>query len=123
MSSLVKFDVSRMREHSAQASTLLSAMANEKRLLILCQLIEGERSVGELAEILDLRQSTVSQHLAWLRKDRLVKSRRDGQTLYYSLAGDEARSVLEALYSLYCAPRRGTSRRKSVCPENGSATS
>ncbi|MDZ7644580.1 MAG: metalloregulator ArsR/SmtB family transcription factor [Woeseiaceae bacterium] len=102
----MKMQIDAMRENAAKASNLLSAMANEKRLMILCQLIEGERSVGELADLLDARQSTVSQHLALLRKDGFVTARRDAQSLYYSLAGDDARRVLETLYSLYCLPQR-----------------
>jgi len=92
-----------MRERAGRASQLLSAMANEKRLLILCQLVDGERSVGELADQLGVRQSTISQHLALLRKDGFVESRRDAQSQIYSLAGVEARAVLEALYGLYCS--------------------
>jgi CRISPR locus-related DNA-binding protein len=95
-------DLDLMRERAGHASQLLSAMANEKRLLILCQLVDGERSVGELAEQLGVRQSTISQHLALLRKDGFVESRRDAQSQIYSLAGVEARAVLEALYGLYC---------------------
>lgn len=91
-----------MREKAGRASQLLSAMSNEKRLMILCQLVEGERTVGELANWLGTRQSTVSQHLALLKRDGLVESRRDAQSQYYSLAGKEARAVLEALYGLYC---------------------
>lgn len=101
----MKFDAKKMRDSAQKSSNLLAAMSNEKRLMILCQLLEQERSVGELAELLEARPSTISQHLALLRKDGLVESRRDAQTLFYSLAGDEARSVLETLYSLYCAPR------------------
>ena len=102
----MKIDPERMKQQASRASTLLSAMSNDKRLMILCQLIGGERTVNELADLLDARQSTVSQHLALLRKDGFVRPRRDGQTQYYSLAGDEARSILETLYSLYCEPAR-----------------
>lgn len=109
----MKIDVDSMRDNARKASRLLAAMANEKRLLILCQLVGGERSVSELAECLQTRQSTVSQHLALLRRDGFVESRRDGQTQYYSLAGEEARSVLDALYALYCAPRRPTAGRRA----------
>lgn len=94
-----------MRERAGRASQLLSAMSNEKRLMILCQLVEGERTVGELADLVGTRQSTVSQHLALLKKDGFVASRRDAQSQYYSLAGAEARAVLEALYQLYCLDR------------------
>lgn len=91
-----------MKAQASKASTLLNAMSNDKRLMILCQLIDGERTVNDLAERLDARQSTISQHLTLLRKDGFVQPRRDGQAQYYSLAGDEARSILETLYSLYC---------------------
>jgi DNA-binding transcriptional ArsR family regulator len=106
----MNIDISSMRNNAATASRLLGAMANEKRLMILCQLVEGERAVGELADLLDVRQSTVSQHLALLRRDGFVTARRDGQTLYYSLAGNEARAVLETLYGLYCAPGKRQGR-------------
>ena len=96
----IQLDV--MREKAGRASQLLSAMSNEKRLLILCQLVEGECTVGELAERLGIRQSTVSQHLALLKKDGFVESRRDAQSQFYSLSGTEARAVLQALYNLYC---------------------
>jgi DNA-binding transcriptional ArsR family regulator len=95
-------DMELMQVKVGRASQLLSAMANDKRLMILCQLVGGELSVGELAARLQARQSTVSQHLALLKKDGLVESRRDAQSQFYSLAGAEARAVLEALYSLYC---------------------
>ncbi|MGI9316895.1 MAG: ArsR/SmtB family transcription factor [bacterium] len=93
-----------LKSKAMEASSLLSSMSNEKRLMILCQLTDGERSVSELAEQLDVRQSTISQHLALLRKDGLVSSRRDAQTQYYSLVGDAVKSILETLYSIYCAP-------------------
>lgn len=102
----MKIEPERMKAQASRASTLLGAMSNDKRLMILCQLIGGERTVNELAELLDTRQSTVSQHLALLRRDGFVQPRRDGQTQYYSLAGDEARSILETLYTLYCDPAR-----------------
>ena len=87
-----------------RASALLKALANRHRLLILCQLIEGERSVGELAEFLGIRNSGVSQHLALLRKDGLVAARRDGQTIWYCIASAEARALLTTLYGIYCQP-------------------
>jgi len=99
---MMKINPDHMRAQASKASTLLNAMSNDKRLMILCQLIDGERTVNDLAERLDARQSTISQHLALLRKDGFVQPRRDGQAQYYSLAGNEARSILETLYSLYC---------------------
>ena len=96
------FDVAALRAQAGRASTLLGAMCNEKRLMILCQLVAGERSVNQLALELGARQSTVSQHLALLRRDGFVSARREGQMQLYSLAGDEARAILETLQSLYC---------------------
>jgi len=100
-----------MAQAADQASDLLKALSNRHRLLIVCQLIDGERSVGELAAFLSLRDSTVSQHLALLRKDGMVAARRDGQTVYYSIASDPAREVLKTLYQVFCAPQNA-SRRK-----------
>ncbi|TNE37932.1 MAG: ArsR family transcriptional regulator [Alphaproteobacteria bacterium] len=90
-------------QNSAQnAAQLLSSLANEKRLMLLCQLVQGERSVGDLVETLGLNQSNVSQQLAILRKDGLVKARREGQNIYYSLKGQEAQLVIEVLHRIYC---------------------
>ena len=104
MNVMTTMDPAQMRANARQASELMRALANENRLMILCQLVPGERSVGDLAEALDLRQAAVSQQLALLRKDGLVAPRRDGQTVYYALAGDAARRVLDVLYELFCAP-------------------
>lgn len=91
-----------LQTSASQAANLLGSLANEKRLLLLCQLVEGEKSVGALAEALDLSQSNVSQQLAILRKDGLVQTRREGQTIFYSLKGDEAKRVIEVLHGIYC---------------------
>lgn len=95
-----------MDASAIEAEELLKAMANRHRLMILCQLLGGERSVGELATLLQLRDSTVSQHLALLRKDDLVATRREGQTIWYSIASDPARRLVETLYQIFCAPER-----------------
>ena len=100
----MNLDPTLMQSAADAPSALLKSLANRHRLLILCQLIERERSVGELAAFLSLRDSTVSQHLALLRKDGLVAPRRDGQTIWYSIASDEARRILETLYRIYCEP-------------------
>jgi DNA-binding transcriptional ArsR family regulator len=99
----MQMDINAMREKAGRASNLLGAMANSKRLLILCQLVGRERSVGELSELLDIRQSTISQHLALLKKYGFVTARRDGQSQYYSLDGEEVQRILGTLYELYCA--------------------
>ena len=87
-----------------QASDLLKALANRHRLLILCQLLNGEKSVRQLAGLLSVRNSTTSQHLALLRRDRIVAARRDGQTIWYHLVAGPARDVIQSLYAAYCAP-------------------
>ena len=101
----MKVDIELMERAADQASDLLKALSNRHRLLIVCQLIDGERSVGDLADFLGLRDSTVSQHLALLRKDGLVAARRDGQTIFYSIASEPARAILKALYEAFCSPR------------------
>jgi len=84
-----------------QASEMLKAMSNRHRLAVLCHLLEGEKSVGELERIVGLSQSALSQHLARLRRGKLVKTRRRAQTILYSLDGDNARRVMEALFGLF----------------------
>jgi len=91
-----------MAEHARSATDLLKALAHETRLMILCQLVDGEKSVGELERLMNLRQPSVSQQLARLRFDGLVSTRRDGKTIYYSLASTEAKYVITLLYELYC---------------------
>jgi len=93
----------KLQDNARAASALLKAMSNEHRLLILCRLLGEERSVGELERVVGLSQSALSQHLARLRRDDLVKTRREAQTIYYSLKGDAVASVLDTLYTLYCA--------------------
>ncbi|MDE2183503.1 MAG: winged helix-turn-helix transcriptional regulator [Alphaproteobacteria bacterium] len=102
----MKIDVDQMHDSAAQAEELLKAMANRHRLMILCQLIEGERSVGQLAEFLALRDANVSQHLSLLRKDGLVSTRRDGQTIWYAIASPPARKVIETIYQAFCVAER-----------------
>ncbi|MCO5146474.1 MAG: metalloregulator ArsR/SmtB family transcription factor [Aquamicrobium sp.] len=94
-----------MRAAADEASELLKALSNQHRLLILCQLIEGEKSVGQLAEFLGIRDSTVSQHLALLRRERIIAGRRDGQTIWYRIESGPARAVMEVLYGAYCSPQ------------------
>lgn len=95
-------DLEKLQENARRASTLLKAMSNEHRLLILCQLSKGEKSVGELERLIGLSQSALSQHLARLRRDTLVQTRRSAQTIFYSLKGAEAASIIDTLYGLYC---------------------
>ena len=95
-------DLDRMVGNAERASDFLKALAHGSRLMMLCILAEGEKSVGELEDILSLRQPTVSQQLARLRADGLVSTRRDGKTVYYNLASDEARVVIGAIYDVFC---------------------
>lgn len=99
-------DAEALMEQARKASDLLKALSHETRLLILCLLSEGEKSVSELEDILDMPQATVSQQLARLRFDRLVTARRDGRMIYYSIVDEEVSSVIETLYGLFCQPVR-----------------
>jgi DNA-binding transcriptional ArsR family regulator len=96
-------EVTRMMKNARQASDFLKALANEHRLLLLCLLAERERSVTELEELLSLRQTTVSQQLARLRLDGLVTTRRDGKTIYYSLADRSTLKLVKVLYDMFCS--------------------
>lgn len=98
-----KMDIARLENKAEEATRLLEAMANTKRLLILCSLLEREMNVSELEERVMLAQSALSQHLAKLRAWGLVKPRRNGQQVHYSLASDAVREVLATLYQIYCA--------------------
>jgi DNA-binding transcriptional ArsR family regulator len=100
-------DVRRMATRAHEASEFLKALAHESRLMILCDLLQGEKSVGELEALLARRQSSVSQQLARLRLQGLVAARRDGKTIYYSIASDKARSIIGALYDSFCNPGGG----------------
>jgi len=92
-----------LKTNAKIAATMLKAIANESRLLILCNLEGKELSVTELNDQLDLSQSALSQHLAVLRKDGLVKTRRESQTIYYSLSDVRASKVIKTLHELYCS--------------------
>jgi len=95
-----------MVDNAKRASEFLKALAHESRLIILCILAQGEKSVSELEQELNLRQPTVSQQLARLRADGLVSTRRDGKVIYYSLASDEARTIISAIYDVFCKKQR-----------------
>jgi DNA-binding transcriptional ArsR family regulator len=95
-------ELDRMVDNAKRASDFLKALAHESRLMILCILAEGEKSVSELEDLLSLRQPTVSQQLARLRADGLVSTRRDGKAIYYRLASEEARTVIGIIYDIFC---------------------
>ena len=100
---IADMNLGELQARALRASGLLKAMANPARLMVLCQLAEGEKSVGELESVVKLSQSALSQHLALLRSRGLVKPRREGQTIFYSLEGAEAPALLAALYEVYCS--------------------
>ncbi len=99
-------DLNKMMDSAAQASELLKTLANPNRLLILCILSQGERSVGELEELLAIRQPTLSQQLAVLRDQELVDTRRSGKQVFYRLASNETEQVIGLLYELYCGEKK-----------------
>ncbi|MDR3437448.1 metalloregulator ArsR/SmtB family transcription factor [Telmatospirillum sp.] len=96
------FDIEKMRIAAGEATAMLRALANEDRLLLLCQLSPGEKCVGELEALLDLHQPSLSQQLGVLRAEGLVTTRREGKRIYYSVADPNVLAVLETLYALYC---------------------
>ena len=97
-----QLDVATMRVAARDATAMLRALANEDRLMLLCQMSQGEVSVGELEELLDIRQPTLSQQLGVLRNEGLVDTRRDGKRIYYSVADPKVLALLEFMYRLYC---------------------
>ena len=101
---LVEVEIGKLEEKAALAAKTLKSISNKWRLMILCQLVGGEKSVGELLEAVELSQSALSQHLAVLRANGLVGTRRESQSIYYSIKGREAPVILAALYEVYCAP-------------------
>lgn len=94
--------MSELHDMASHACDLLKAMANEWRLMILCQLAEGEKTVSQLQGVLGLSQSALSQHLAVLRREKIVVARKHAQSVSYSLAGDEATRVMESLHDVFC---------------------
>ena len=103
MSEVMTIDVKTMRQKARHAAALLKVMSNENRLMILCYLGQGEVSVSQLNEHFDLSQSALSQHLAVLRREGLVTTRRESQTIYYSLASDEAARLIGFMHGEFCS--------------------
>ena len=101
-SSLSAETLEMMKTNASRAAQLMKALGNESRLLILCYLDGKELSVTQLNNCLDLSQSALSQHLAVLRKDGLVNTRRESQTIFYSLSGDTAKRIIHTLHEMYC---------------------
>lgn len=114
MSKSVAFAARQFRVHAADAARLLKVLANEHRLAVLCMLVARELSVGEINARVDLSQSALSQHLAVLRTEGLVTTRRDAQVIFYALADGPVQQIIETLHGVYCKPgrRKGNARTK-----------
>ena len=97
-------DLKQMARSANRASALMKTLGHKDRLMILCHLADGEKSVGEIADLLEISQSPLSQHLSRRRKEGMVDTRREAQTIYYSLKSGEASRIVEVLYELFCAP-------------------
>jgi len=95
-------DIEKMTRNAQEASTFLKAISHEGRLMILCHLASGEKTVTELEELLSARQSAVSQQLSRLRLEGIVKPRRDGKVIYYSLTDHRSTQIMEVVYDLFC---------------------
>ena len=103
-------DKAAMRDAAEEACALMKVLSNPDRMLLLCELSEGERNVGELQEAVGIQQPTLSQQLAVLRDEDLVETRRDGKNIYYRIASPQALAVLHVLYAQFCAPSGKTKR-------------
>ena len=97
-------DLKQMARSAGRASGLMKTLGHRDRLMILCHLADGEKSVGQIADLLEIPQSPLSQHLSRMRKEELVDTRREAQTIYYSLKSGEASKIVEVLYELFCVP-------------------
>src|SRR5210317_416545 len=102
MESNVGIDLDQMAQSADRASALMKTLGHRDRLMILCHLADGEKSVGQIADLLEISQSPLSQHLSRMRKEGLVNTRREAQTIYYSLKSGEASRIVEVLYELFC---------------------
>jgi ArsR family transcriptional regulator len=110
MGALSARELKAMQANAGQAVEMLRALSNEARLLVLCQLGTGEKSVGELNDLVGLSQSALSQHLAKLRAEGLVATRREAQTIYYRIADPRVSELVAALHGIFCKPARGRTR-------------
>lgn len=101
------FNLNEMKEAAARACSLLKALGNPDRLLLLCQLTQGEYCVSELESLLGIQQPTLSQQLGVLRDEQMVNTRREGKQIYYSFASSEAKAVMQVLYDQFCVKAKG----------------
>jgi len=104
MTDLATVQIDKLEKKATLVASTLKSLSNKWRLMILCQLVKGEKSVGEILEIIDLSQSALSQHLAVLRTSGLVATRRESQSIFYSIKGPEVTIIMGALYEAFCPP-------------------
>lgn len=102
-----EMDLAALQKAAASASSLLKVLANQDRLLLLCQLTQGEYCVSDLEQLTGVRQPTLSQQLTVLREESMVSTRREGKQIFYAIASKEAMAVMQTLYELFCAPAKG----------------
>ena len=95
-------NIEKMEQAADRASTMLKTLGHPGRLMILCNLADGERAVGDLADEVGMSQSTLSQHLARMRREGLVTTRRESQTIFYSLADGDVRKLIKSIYGIFC---------------------
>jgi ArsR family transcriptional regulator len=100
---IMQLDIAAMKENADKACRMMKTLANRDRLMLLCQLSQGEKRVGELEEVTNIQQPTLSQQLAVLREEGVVSTRRDGKHIYYKISSPIAMSVMELLYASYCS--------------------
>ena len=112
-SKLAGMNLDELQIRADAAERLLKAMASQPRLMILCELLKGERTVTALQQAVGLSMSAISQHLARLRADELVATRRESQTIHYSIASEPAKTVIETLYELFCSPAKSGNPRQA----------
>ena len=117
MFDLANFDITAFEASASAAARLLRTLANERRLMILCQLTEGERSVGDLQPAVGLSQSALSQHLAVLREEGVVATRRAGQVIWYRIADPAAIKVVATLAEIFCPPDMKTTHGQPFDPD------
>lgn len=110
-------DMRKLRSSAKEACGLLSVLAHEDRLVLLCQIAQNEHSVGELEELLDIRQPTLSQQLGVLRRQGLVETRREGKKIFYRLKSKEALAIIDALYAQFCSGKPAARRsNRAIAP-------
>ena len=111
MNTTAGIDLETMRASASHACAMLKTLSNPDRLLLLCQISQGERCVSELEEALDIHQPTLSQQLGVLRDEGLVNTRRDGKRIYYSMASKEALAVMQVMYDQFCQAKPKRAKR------------